>query len=53
MAHPRMQRLAGVHRRGATAMHISRGLGTTFVPMRFLARPEATLLRLRRQGEWE
>lgn len=29
------------------AVHVSRGLGTSFVPFRFLARPEATLLTLR------
>ena len=29
------------------ALHISRGLGTSFVPFRFLARPEATSLTLR------
>ena len=28
-------------------MHVSRGLGTTFVPFRFAARPEVTLLELR------
>jgi predicted MPP superfamily phosphohydrolase len=29
-------------------MHVSAGLGTTFVPFRFAARPEATELVLRR-----
>jgi predicted MPP superfamily phosphohydrolase len=29
-------------------LHVSRGLGTSFVPFRFLARPEATVLTLRR-----
>jgi predicted MPP superfamily phosphohydrolase len=28
-------------------MHVSPGLGTTFVPFRFFARPEATELVLR------
>ena len=28
-------------------MHVSRGLGTTFLPLRILARPEASLLVLR------
>ena len=28
-------------------LHVSRGLGTSFVPFRLLARPEATILRLR------
>ena len=32
---------------GATTLVVSRGLGTTFVPFRFLARPEATVLVLR------
>ena len=31
----------------AGALHVSRGLGTSFVPLRLLARPEVTLLRLR------
>lgn len=30
-------------------LHVSRGLGTSFVPFRFLARPEATILTLRRR----
>jgi uncharacterized protein len=37
----------GVYRRGSTTMHVSPGLGTTFVPFRFFARPEATELTLR------
>lgn len=37
----------GVYRRGRTTMHVSPGLGTTFVPFRFSARPEATELVLR------
>jgi uncharacterized protein len=32
-------------------LHVSRGLGTSFVPFRFLARPEATLLTLRTRPE--
>ena len=31
-------------------MHVSPGLGTTFVPFRFFARPEATELVLRPAG---
>jgi predicted MPP superfamily phosphohydrolase len=27
-------------------MHVSSGLGTTFVPLRFFSQPEVTLLRL-------
>ena len=37
----------GVFRGPAGVMHVSPGLGTTFVPLRFAARPEATELRLR------
>lgn len=38
---------AGLHRVGRGWLHVSPGLGTSrFTPVRFLARPEATLLRL-------
>jgi predicted MPP superfamily phosphohydrolase len=47
LAHPQSRYRAGVYRRGTTAMHVSPGLGTTFVPFRFFARPEATELVLR------
>jgi predicted MPP superfamily phosphohydrolase len=43
--HARYQR--GVYRSPAGVMHVSPGLGTTFVPFRFAARPEATELVLR------
>jgi uncharacterized protein len=46
LAHPRWRYFHGLYRRGATVMHVSAGLGTTFVPFRFLARPEATELTL-------
>lgn len=36
----------GVYRRPGGVLHISPGLGTTFVPFRFFARPEATELTL-------
>ena len=36
----------GLYRRPAATLHLSAGLGTTFVPFRFLARPEATELLL-------
>jgi hypothetical protein len=36
----------GIYRRPAATLHLSAGLGTTFVPFRFLARPEATELVL-------
>jgi predicted MPP superfamily phosphohydrolase len=37
----------GLYRLPAGVMHVSPGLGTTFVPFRFAARPEATELVLR------
>jgi predicted MPP superfamily phosphohydrolase len=46
LAHPRARYTHGVYRRGETVMHVSPGLGTTFVPFRFFARPEATELNL-------
>lgn len=39
--------LEGVYGREGTVMHISRGVGTTFVPIRVAARPEVTVLVLR------
>jgi len=49
LAHPRARYNAGVYRSRAAVMHVSPGLGTTFVPFRFGARPEATELVLRRR----
>jgi predicted MPP superfamily phosphohydrolase len=46
LAHPRAPYNHGVYRRPAAALHVSAGLGTTFVPFRFFARPEATELVL-------
>ncbi len=46
LAHPRARYKRGVYRRGRSVMHVSPGLGTTFVPFRFFARPEATELVL-------
>jgi predicted MPP superfamily phosphohydrolase len=46
-AHPAAPFNAGVYRGAAGTMHVSAGLGTTFVPFRFAARPEATELVLR------
>jgi predicted MPP superfamily phosphohydrolase len=40
----------GIFRREATTMVVSRGLGTTFVPFRFFARPEAAELILRAES---
>ena len=47
LAHPNARYSVGIYRRNGTAMHVSPGLGTTFVPFRFSARPEATELVLR------
>ncbi|HLB04093.1 MAG TPA: metallophosphoesterase, partial [Gaiellaceae bacterium] len=38
----------GVYRRPGATLYVSRGLGTSFVPFRFLARPQAIELVLRR-----
>jgi uncharacterized protein len=38
----------GIYRDGATTVVVTRGLGTTLVPFRLAARPEVSLLRLRR-----
>jgi len=46
LAHLSARYTEGVYRTSATVMHVSPGLGTTFVPFRFLARPEATELVL-------
>jgi uncharacterized protein len=47
LAHPTAPYASGVYRSRAGVMHVSPGLGTTFVPFRFGARPEATELVLR------
>ena len=47
LAHPRARYVRGVYRTRTATMHVSPGLGTTFVPFRFAARPEATELVLR------
>ena len=47
LAHPTAPYASGVYRSPAAVMHVSPGLGTTFVPFRFGARPEATELVLR------
>jgi predicted MPP superfamily phosphohydrolase len=48
LAHTSARYQVGVYRSPAATMHVSPGLGTTFVPFRFAARPEATELVLRR-----
>jgi len=45
-AHPRTRYVVGLYSRPAATMHVSPGLGTTFVPFRFFARPEVTELVL-------
>ena len=47
LAHIRAPLSEGVYREGGVTLHVSPGLGTTFVPFRFFARPEATELVLR------
>jgi uncharacterized protein len=47
LAHPGARFVAGVYPAAGGVMHVSPGLGTTFVPFRFFARPEATELVLR------
>ncbi|MBD0330132.1 MAG: metallophosphoesterase family protein [Thermoleophilia bacterium] len=46
LAHPTFPYPRGLYRQPAATMHVSPGLGTTFVPFRFFARPEATELVL-------
>jgi predicted MPP superfamily phosphohydrolase len=48
LAHPSARYNSGVYPSTAATMHVSPGLGTTFVPFRFASRPEATELVLRR-----
>ena len=47
LAHMRSRDAEGVYRYGTTVLHVSPGVGTTFVPFRFLARPEVTELVVR------
>ena len=46
LAHVRWRYASGIYQRPAATLHVSPGLGTTFVPFRMLARPEATELVL-------
>jgi predicted MPP superfamily phosphohydrolase len=46
LAHMRWTYAEGLYRQPAGVLHVSPGLGTTFVPFRFFARPEATELVL-------
>ncbi len=47
LAHPRERFVAGLYPAAGAVMHVSPGTGTTFVPLRFFARPEVTELVLR------
>jgi predicted MPP superfamily phosphohydrolase len=46
LAHLRWTYAEGIYRRPGGVLHVTTGLGTTFVPFRFFARPEATELVL-------
>jgi uncharacterized protein len=46
LAHPRSGTITALEACNGTVMHVSPGLGTTFVPFRLFAQPEVTLLRL-------
>ena len=47
LAHLGARDSEGIYRYGRTTLHVSPGLGTTFVPFRFFARPEVTELVVR------
>ncbi len=47
LSHTRWRFLEGVFHHEGTTVVVSRGTGTTLVPFRLMARPEASLLRLR------
>ena len=44
LAHLRARDVEGLYEYGSTRLHVSPGLGTTFVPFRLFARPEVTEL---------
>ena len=48
LEHLRARHWEGLQQTPVGQLYVSRGLGTSFVPFRFLARPEVTLLRLER-----
>jgi uncharacterized protein len=50
LAHLRWTYAEGLYRRPGGVLHISPGLGTTFVPFRLFARPEATELVLQSES---
>jgi len=47
LAHPRAREVAGSYCFPGCMLHVSPGTGTTFLPLRFFARPEVTELVLR------
>jgi uncharacterized protein len=47
LAHPQTQHVKGIYRQDGMVLHVSPGIGTTFVPFRFFARPEVTELVVR------
>jgi predicted MPP superfamily phosphohydrolase len=47
LAHLRARDVEGIYRYGRSVLHVSPGIGTTFVPFRFFARPEVTELVVR------
>jgi uncharacterized protein len=47
LAHLRARDIEGLYEYGRTQLHVSPGLGTTFVPFRLFARPEVTELVVR------
>ena len=47
LAHLRARDVQGIYEYGATRLHVSAGLGTTFLPFRLFARPEITELVVR------
>jgi len=49
-AHLRSRLTEGLYRKDGVTLHVSPGLGTTFVPFRLFARPEVTELVLQRLG---
>jgi uncharacterized protein len=50
LAHLRWTYVEGLYGRPGGVLHVSPGLGTTFVPFRFFARPEATELVLQSEA---
>jgi uncharacterized protein len=46
LAHPRARLAEGLYRGAGVTLHVSPGLGTSLVPLRFFARPEVTELVL-------